>query len=380
MMFPNAVRLFNIGGFEVRLDPSWFLIAGLVTWTLATQYFPSALPGQSGGAHLVLAVIAMLGFFGSLLLHELSHALVARRHNLRIRAITLFLFGGVAEIEASPPSAKAEFLIAAAGPALSITLGALLWICEHLLTQMGAAPALPAVIGYVALMNMIIAIFNLVPAFPLDGGRILRAALWARHGDLLRATRTASQAGVVFAFALMGLGVMAVLQGGLAAGLWYVLIGVFVLSAARAAYQDQLIRATFAGKRVSDVMTRHPVSVSPEMTLEGFERTVLSNSPIGFAPVVADGVLIGQIDRAMVQAIDPENRGNTLVGDVYAGLEDAATISPDCPVSDLLARIAATGTRKFLVVDEHDLRGVVTLADLARHLHPGGTAQQAQLW
>ena len=367
-MFSNTIRLFNIDGFEIKLDPSWFLIAGLITWTLSTQYFPVTLPGLTGTAYLVLAIVAMLGFFGSLLLHELSHSVVARSYGVQIKGITLFIFGGMAELETEVPTAKAELWVALAGPAMSLCLSLGFWISSLVIQTVFDITALAVVLSYLATVNLIIAVFNMVPAFPLDGGRVLRAYLWSRHGDVLKATKTAARSGTIFGYTLIILGVMVLFQSAATAGLWYVLIGFFVLAAARSAYQNQLMHSTFDGKTVSAVMVRDPIVVAPELTLSLFVNQVVLKHGVSFAPVVSDGVLIGQIDKDVLSAIDRENWGNTRVGDVFAGLDVATTIAPDMPVEDLLKEIAATGTRKFMVVEDHKLLGVVTLANLIGYL------------
>jgi len=379
-MFSNAVRLFVLDGFEIKLDPSWFLIAGLITWTLATQYFPTTMPDQTGAAYLLLAIIAMLGFFSSLLLHELAHSVVARRFGVRINAITLFLFGGVAELENEPPSAMSELWIAAAGPAMSVVLGIIFWALGGLWQSIASSDGLGTVLVYLATVNLVIAAFNLVPAFPMDGGRILRAYLWHRHGDVLKATRTATRSGMFFGYFLMALGLMAVFQGAVAAGFWYVLIGFFVLGAARSAYQNQLMQSKFAGKTASDVMIRNPVVVSPELTLSEFVNQVMLKHRISFAPVVADGVLIGFMDRDVLAAIDRDNWTSTRIGDVFAGLDVAATIAPDMPVEKLMRQIAQTGTRKFMVVEDHKLKGVITLANLIGSLQSDDQMTPTRVW
>lgn len=379
-MFSNAIRLFTLGGFEIKLDPSWFLIAGLITWTLSVQYFPTTIPDQEPATYLILAIIAMLGFFGSLLLHELAHSLVARRFGVQIKGITLFLFGGVAELETEPKSARAELWIALAGPAMSLCLAIGFALLAALAGAVSGGVALSTVLGYLITINLIIAVFNLVPAFPLDGGRVLRAYLWHRHGDVLRATRTAAQSGTFFGYVLIILGVLAMFQGAVTAGFWYILIGIFVLAAARSAYQNQLMQATFQDKTARQVMISDPVTVSPELTLSEFVNQVMLRQRVSFAPVVADGVLIGQIDKDVLSAIDRDNWTSTRVGDVFAGLDVATTIPPDMPVSALLALIAQTGSRKFLVVDDHRLMGVVTLANLIGHLHATDEAHRPSYW
>ncbi|PXW72081.1 Zn-dependent protease [Loktanella sp. PT4BL] len=375
-MFTSAIRLFNVGGFEIKLDPSWFLIAALITWSLATQYFPVALPGLADTNYILLAVLAMLGFFTSLLLHELAHSVVARSYGVRIRGITLFLFGGVAELETEVPSAKVEFRVAIAGPAMSIVLGVLFWMLAGASQAVMISPALPSVLAYLGTVNIVIAVFNMLPAFPMDGGRVLRAYLWARRGDLLSATRTAATSGRILAYGLIALGAYTVFLGAGPSGLWYVLIGFFVLAAARSAYQNQLMQSTFSGKTVSAVMIRDPVVVSPELTLSEFVNQVMLKHRVSFVPVVADGVLIGQIDKDVLSAIDRDHWTNTRVGDVFAGLDVAVTIPSDMAVRALLELISQTGVRKFMVVDDHKLMGVVTLANLIGYLHRADDAIQ----
>ena len=368
-MFSNAIKLVTVSGFDIKVDPSWALIAALVTWTLSQQYFPATLPDQTSQMYVVMAVVAMLSFFGSLLLHELAHSVVARRFGVQIKGITLFLFGGVAELAEEPKSATAEFWIALAGPAMSLSLSAVFWLLAQLSVQLLNAPAVIETLSYLAAVNLVIALFNLVPAFPLDGGRVLRAYLWHRHGDILRATKAAARSGTIFAYGLMFLGVLVLFQGLLITGLWYIMIGFFVLGAARGAYHSQIMDNAFAGKTVGNLMVQNPVVVSPELTLSDFVNTVVMSKRVSFAPVVEDGILLGQIDKDVLSVIDHDNWSNTRVGDVFAGLDVATTISPDMPISGLLAQIAQTGTRKFLVVKDHTLLGVITLANLIGYMH-----------
>jgi Zn-dependent protease/CBS domain-containing protein len=379
-MFTSAIRLFNVGGFEIKLDPSWFLIAGLITWSLATQYFPVTIPDLSDTTYVALAVVAMLGFFTSLLLHELAHSVVARSYGVQIKGITLFLFGGVAELESEVPSAKVEFRVAVAGPAMSIVLGIVFWLLAGLSQAVMSSPALPSVLIYLATVNIVIAVFNMLPAFPMDGGRVLRAYLWARRGDLLSATRTAATSGKILAYGLITLGAYTVFLGAGPSGLWYILIGFFVLSAARSAFQNQLMQSTFEGKTVSAAMIKDPVVVSPDLTLAEFVNQVMLKYRVSFVPVVADGVLIGQIDKDVLSAIDRDHWTNTRIGDVFAGLDVAATVPPDMQIQALLELIAKTGTRKFLVVDDHKLMGVITLANLIGYLHSADDTNRRKSW
>lgn len=366
-MFANSKKVFSLWGFDIKIDPSWALIAALVTWSLSQQYFPQSLPGLSPQSYIVMAVTAMLSFFGSLLLHELGHSLVARRYGINIKGITLFIFGGVAELESEPHSARAEFWIALAGPVTSFMLASGFWLLAQASLLIGS-PALTEVLSYLAFINMILALFNLVPAFPLDGGRVLRAWLWNRSGDILAATETAAKSGGVFASFLMFVGVLSLFQGGLVTGLWYLMIGLFILASARASYQSQLAQLVFHRRTVAALMTKAPITVSPDMTVTDLVNDVMLGQRISFVPVVEDDVLLGHIDPHLLAGIDRENWADTRVGDVFAGLKDTATIGPDLPVQDLLARIGETGQRKFLVVSDHTLLGVITLSDLTSYL------------
>lgn len=377
-MFSHAVKLFSFFGFEIKVDPSWLIIAGLITWSLSQSYFPNALPDVSAAAYFGMAVIGMIGLFASLLLHELAHSVIARLHNVPIKSITLFIFGGMAEMGADPASPRVEFRIAIAGPIMSFCLAAAFWVFSHLAFLMAGPSAAHSVLTYLALVNLVLALFNLVPAFPLDGGRILRAYLWHRSGDSLTATKSAARAGTLFAYLLMMLGLAALFQGAVATGLWQVMIGAFVLMAARASYASQLATAVFKDKTVSDVMMINAVTASPDMTLSELVNHIILRKGVSFVPVLDGQVLLGHIDQTIVTGVDPENWGNTRVGDVFVGLEAGMMIPPDTPVPDLLAKITTTGRRKFMVVAGHDLRGVITLADLTRYLDIRATSNAPQ--
>lgn len=368
-MFSNARKLFTVYGFDIKLDPSWLLIATLITWSLSQHYFPSALPEQNTATYLLMALTAMLLFFASLLLHELAHSVVARSFGLKIRSITLFLFGGVAEIEDDPKSAAVEFWVALAGPVMSLALAFGFWVLGSVAGLFQSGTAVTTVLAYLALINLVLALFNLVPAFPLDGGRLLRAYLWNKSGDPLKATKTAANAGTVFAYALMALGVFALFDGAVVSGLWQIMIGGFLLVAARAGYQQQLAQTVFGNRTVSEIMHQNPATVGPEMTLADFADKIILHKGISFVPVVEDGVLLGHIDQTMLVKIDRENWDNTRVGDIFIGVDQTTAISGDMRVQDLLAQMSSTGRRKYLVAANHRLLGVISLADLVRYLN-----------
>lgn len=367
-MFSNAVKLFSISGFDIKIDPSWLIIVVLIAWSLSQHYFPATLPGQTGSVYLSMAISATVLFFASLLLHELAHSVVARRFGVSVGGITLFLFGGVAELDAEPHSPKAEFLIAIAGPIMSIGLSVSFLFLSWIASLFGELIVVAKVFSYLATINFILAVFNLVPAFPLDGGRMLRAFLWSRSGSLLRATDKAAKAGILFAFVLMGFGVVSLFQGAIVSALWQIMIGGFLLVAARSAYQSQLLKVVFEKRTVGHVMQTRPITVAPDVSLATFVNQVVLRHGLSFVPVVEDGVLLGHIDHGMLSAIDRENWSSTQVGDVFAGLDTDTTVDPEMPIEELLKEIATTGRRKFLVADDRKLLGVISLSDLARHL------------
>lgn len=367
-MFPKAVRLVEIFGFQVKVDPSWFVIAALVVWTLSVGYFPDQVPGLGPGDYFILSVIAALAFFAGLILHELAHSLVARRFGLGIGGITLFIFGGVAELDEEPVSPRSEFWIAVAGPAMSGALASLAYLALRVLEVTGISAPLQAVVEYLALVNFILAMFNLIPAFPLDGGRVLRAALWHFSGDLIRATQRASVISSIFAYALIAYGVVTLFSGGIISGLWLALIGLFLLSAARGTYQQLMVRSALSGKTVAALFTNLVHTARPEDTLAEIVDTIMLRYSVSFVPVIEGDHLLGYVDTCLLQKIERENWTDTHVGDIYVAADESNTVPPDLATEDLMKRIAAGERRKFLVAANGRFLGVITLADLIAYI------------
>lgn len=368
-MFSNSVKLFDIFGFQIKVDPSWLIIAALIVWSLSSGYFPQEVPDLHNSDYLALAVVAMLGLFAGLILHELAHSLVARRFGLGVGGITLFLFGGVAELEQEPESAGSEFWIAIAGPLMSFALAALFWVATGAVTASGASGGLVALFEYLAAINLILALFNLLPAFPLDGGRVLRAALWRAKGDLLAATRTASLAGSAFGYALVALGLFALFSGqSIIGSLWPVLIGLFLAGAARATYQQMLTRRALVGRKVGDLMTRAVHTTGPDRTVRDLVEDVMLAHGVGFVPVIEDGRALGYVDTGTVRGIDRDNWDAARVEDVFVALTPEMRSSSREPLEQLLKRISQSGRRKFIVEDGRRFAGVVTLSDLVAHI------------
>lgn len=358
----SRLRLFSFRGIPIRLDASWFPIALLIAWSLAAQLFPAWRPGLPRSTYWAMGVIGALGLFASIVAHELSHALVARRHDIPIEGITLFVFGGVAEMGAEPPNARAELRMAIAGPLASIVIGTAALAGSALAG--GWPGAVVTVLAYLGVVNLVLAAFNLLPAFPLDGGRVFRALLWRRHGDLVRATRTAARVGTVFGVALMVLGGVRVLLGDLLGGVWSFLIGLFLRQAADGSYQQVLVRRVLADEPVRKLMTVGPISVRPDVTLADFLNTYVYRYHHKLFPVQDNGRLVGVITTEQLREVPRADWPFRKVSAVTVPLSDAATVTPDTGALQALGHMRQTGRSRLLVVDHGQLAGVLSVRDL----------------
>ncbi|MDH5296397.1 MAG: site-2 protease family protein, partial [Nitrospirota bacterium] len=269
-MFKRTLTLFQLLGFKIAIDWSWPLLALLIVWSLAMGVFPNEYPDLAQGTYWMMGISGALGLFGSLILHELSHSLVARRYNIPITQITLFIFGGVAHMDKEPPNATSEFRMAIAGPVASLLLSVGFYGAQTLGHLQGLPLPMLAVLGYLGFINLVLAVFNLFPAFPLDGGRMFRAMLWHWKGDLRWATQLASRIGSGFGFLLMILGVLNILHGRPLNGLWFCVLGLFLDRAASASYDHLLVRQTFEGEPIRRFMTTHVVTVRPDLSIREF--------------------------------------------------------------------------------------------------------------
>lgn len=361
----GGYRLFRLFGFDVKLNLTWLLLALLITWTLAVGMFPFDYPGLSIRTYWWMGLSGAVGILFSIVFHELSHSLVARHYGLPIRGITLFIFGGVAEMEEEPVSPKVEFLMAVAGPLTSLVLAALIYQFEQMAITFDWSPAVIGVSHYLAMVNLIVAIFNLVPAFPLDGGRMLRAAIWHWNKNLRKATHIASQLGLGFGLALMILGGLAFLQGHFIGGMWWFLIGMFLRMAARASYQQVLVKETLSDKPVSQFMNRHPITVAPTTSIQHLLDEYVYQYHHKRFPVVEDSKLIGCITTEDIKTIPREQWAEKTVGDLSLPCARNNTISADTSAASLISEMTKPdGETRYMVVENDRLVGVVSLSDL----------------
>ena len=304
-MFGKTFDLFSVFGFKIRLDVSWFVVAVLVAWSLAAQGFPQMVSDLSTTTYWVMGSLGALGLFASVVFHELSHATVARRYGVEMRGITLFIFGGVAEMVDEPPSPKAEFWVAIAGPIASVVLGGALLAAS---TVSMPEPA-STVLAWLGGLNLVLAVFNMIPAFPLDGGRVLRSALWKWQDSLRKATRVTSQIGAGFGFLLIGLGVLMLVAGNVVGGIWLGLIGLFVRNAAQMSYRQLLLRRTLEGEPVSRFMNEDAVTVPPGISVEELVEGYVYEHHFKMFPVASDGRLEGCVTTRQIKELPREEWG-----------------------------------------------------------------------
>ncbi|MEW6279020.1 MAG: site-2 protease family protein [Candidatus Eremiobacterota bacterium] len=344
-------------GIRIRIHPSWLLLFGLVALSLAQGAFPLQVGGLSRQAYWVMGALGALLVFASLLVHELAHAVVGRRCGLEVEEITLFIFGGVARLKSEPPTPGVEFKMTAVGPLSSFALSALFWWLGALAQPYSQAAA--ALLGYAALFNFVVAVFNLLPGFPLDGGRLLRATLWKITGDLVKATRAASRMGMLLGYLLVLSGLLQVLSGSIS-GLWSVLIGSFVISAAEQSYQQVLLQTSLGGVPISRVMDVHPPVASPDLSLREFVETFLMRSEYSVFPVLRDDRLLGMVGVEEVRQVAPERWQEVRVEQVMTPVDERRVLSDREDAWTAVRRMLASDVRRLLVMHEGHFRGVVT--------------------
>ncbi len=369
-MFGRSITLFRLFGFAVRIDVTWIFIAVLVTWSLAQGIFPAQVKGQTALVYWVMGTLGAVGLFLSIIFHELCHSLVARRFGMEMSGITLFIFGGVAEMTDEPPSPRAEFFMAAAGPISSVLLGLAVLAGAWFMPGPFLKAASPAkgVLLYLGEINLVLAAFNLIPAFPLDGGRVLRAVLWGRHGNIKRATRVTSTIGSGFGALLIVLGVISFITGNVVSGVWWFLIGMFLRGAAGQSYRQLLLRRELEGEPVRRFMTTDPVTVDPDVYVRDLVEQYVFRTHHKLYPVVDDGRLLGCVTLAQVKEVPREKWDWTRVRDLASGCSEENTLSPDTDAMEALTRMRRYHASRLMVVEGGTLVGILSLKDLMNFL------------
>ena len=363
-MLSGNISLGRIGGVEVRINWSWLVIFALIVWTLADGVFPSTNPGLSGNTHLAMAIVAALLFVVSILLHELGHAWEARREGLEVDGITLWLFGGVSQFKGGFPSAGAEFRIAIAGPLVSLVLG----VVFVLIAIAGLPSAVDGVAAWLGYINLALLVFNLIPALPLDGGRVLRAALWQSKGDLAWATRVGTDIGRVFGYLFIGLGLAMFIFQGSFSGAWLAFIGWFLLQAATAEARYIATEAALHGLRVRDLMVRDPVTVDGDLTVGQFMDEVARSRRFTTYPVVDGGRPIGLLAFGSVAALPRSEWDSRRVREAMLPLDRVPQLTEDETAIDALTALSSPTSNRGLVVENGHLAGLLSITDLTRAL------------
>jgi Zn-dependent protease/CBS domain-containing protein len=365
-MFGTSWRVARIAGIEVRIDSSWAVIALLITYSMYLR-LSVLYQDLSGGGAVGLAILGAVLFFGSVLVHELAHGLVAQARGIRVQDITLFLFGGATRARVESRGPGDEFLIALVGPLTSGLLAALFGILVGLGGDSLSRP-LAGTLGYLAWTNLLLAAFNLVPGFPLDGGRLLRAAIWKATGSFSRATRIASLAGQAVGWLLVAAGVVSLLAGDLAGGIWFAFIGWFLVQAARASYQELQLRQLLRGVEAEDVMAGDLVRIPPELSLQEAVDDYFMRYDHGAFPVEEQGRTVGLLTLRGVRRVPREQWPTRRVRDRMVPLGGQVVVAPDARMDGVLGKLQDGEAGRVLVVKDGEVVGIITPSDLTRWL------------
>jgi Zn-dependent protease len=357
-------QILRVHGIPIRINVSWFVILLLITWSLATGWFPVSDPDLTTATYWIMGLVAALGLFVSILLHELGHAFTALRMGLRIRGITLFLFGGVAEMEDEPPDPRSELLIAMAGPMVSVVIAL---ACGLVGAAFGTFLPITvvAVLRYLATINLIVVAFNLLPAFPLDGGRVLRSVLWKTKGSLRQATKIAARSGQIFGAILIMVGVLNFIGGSIVGGMWFALIGLFLRGAAQSSYRQVLLRRMLEGESVMRFAKTDVVTVSPHITIRTLVEEQVYRHHHKMFPVLAGDRLLGCVTTQGIKKIPSEEWSTVTVESLLDPVSEENSIDPGADAITALSQMTrGRRSRLMVVTPEGHLAGVLTLKDL----------------
>lgn len=363
----RGIRLFKVLGIQISVDYTWFAVFVLFSWSLASGYFPFKYPGLGPATYFFMGVASSLLLFVCVLIHEISHSYTANRLGLDIHEITLFIFGGVAQLTKEPEDPSTELKIAIAGPAASAVLAVIFLIVSRLIPE-ASFPVAKAIAAYLTTINIVLLVFNMIPGFPLDGGRIFRALWWARTGDINGATRVASAIGKAFAVFLIALGLMQIFVGNFTGGLWSVLIGIFVQQAAESGYRQVLVKKALNGLHVSDLMTKEVVTIDEATRLSDAVEEYFFRYHHAAFPVTSGGRVAGLLTLANIRGIERDLWAETLVRDIMTRIGSGDTLSPSDTAIDALTRLANTEAGRLVVMERGDLAGIMSRRDIMKVL------------
>lgn len=361
---PGSFRLFKVAGISIEVNISWLIILVLLASSLALDWFPSTVPRQSVAAYWVLGFIAALLLFGSVLVHELAHSLVAKARGLPVKSITLFIFGGVSDIEREPQSPGVEFQMAFVGPLASLIIGGVSLAAG--LAIDGSSRLVAATLDYLGFANLLLGAFNLIPGFPLDGGRVLRSIIWKATGSLRTATRWAAYVGQGFAYLLILVGIWLFFTGDIIGGLWAGFIGWFLLQAAQAENMQVMLESVFKGVTVAQLMSPVQITVQSNRTIQQLVDEYLLPYGIRSVPVVREEQLVGLITLGDVRRVQREQWPQTFVSEAMVPVERLAVAHPAESLNEVLPRMAAPDVNQLPVVEGHRLVGILSRDAIVR--------------
>lgn len=357
----------KIRGIEVRLDWTLLIIGGFVSFSLATGYFPNALPEWGASVYLGAALLSCIGLFASILIHELAHAIVAQNRGIKVESIILYLFGGVANLKDEARRPRDEFWIAVVGPLASLNLAGIFFLTS--VFSGGVNPAVAAIANYLALINLMLGLFNLIPAYPLDGGRILRAGVWAATKDMVKATRWVAQSGQIFGWGIIFLGLTSLLLGDFLGGLWLALIGWFILSSAKLGYAQTVVSMSLKGLKVGQVMWQGGPVLTSNMSLNEAVQRFFQTERGRLVPVVEEGYLVGVVSPDEVRKYPPQNWNHLRVSDVMLRRGSLLAVRPEDDLQETLEKMQAKPAFFAAVIGEWgQFAGLVYVADIPRYL------------
>ncbi|MFH0887177.1 MAG: site-2 protease family protein [bacterium] len=364
----RVLQITEFFGLPIYIDLSWIIIVLLISWTLAVGWFPYTNPELSTFVHWLLALTSALLMFASLLAHEIAHSLVARKMGIPIKGITLFIFGGVAQLEKEPQDPKVEFLMAIAGPLTSIVLGLIFLSCALLLQNIPELSALDSILTYLMVINFIVAIFNLIPGFPLDGGRILRSIIWHYTKSLRRATAYASSAGKFFAYLLIFYGVVNFFLGAFIGGLWAILIGFFLREAAASSYQQIITKSTLRGISIRDIMTPNVIAIPATSSItEAIEEYFLKYHHMTF-PVIQYDRIVGLVSLQDIKKIDKDKWSHENISELMTPISEKYVLHPEEQAVEALTHMVRDDLPALPIVEDNQLLGVISQRDILKVL------------
>jgi Zn-dependent protease len=364
----QGFRLGSIFDFEIRVDLSWFIIFFLVLWTLSFNLFPANYPGLSGGTYFAMGATGTILFFVSLLIHELSHSFIARMKGIPVEGITLFAFGGVSRTRLDAENPGDEFQIAGVGPLMSVVLSVLFASLWWIGVNLGWSVAVTGVVAYLSFINLLLAGFNLLPGFPLDGGRLFRSIVWKVTDNLKRATRIASAGGRLLGFGLIAFGIWQLFGPNLIGGLWLILIGWFLNNSAETSYQDLLIRTSLEGVPARELMTTEPETVPSDLKLQDLVDEYFLKGRHQAYPVLEENRPVGIITLNQVKQTPREDWATRTVKETMMPIGEGIAVNPDEKMTEVLEKIEESGMRRMLVTQEGALAGIISASDVARWL------------